>query len=413
MPSSLTPNLNQTELSPNAMASTLSDTKGKPAGRQRIDVLDSLRAFASVSILLTHFVGAYGLSFPLFGFDASPWIIRFLHGSTSLSMFFVLSGFVLSAKYRMSDGMEGHQPFSLVSFYIQRISRILPTFIFILLISWACHPIYALKLETQPPQSEWAQSLWLDNYKPADIVKQAVFKSGATGNENLLPQDWTLRVTTKFILIIPFLIILATRSTAWLIAFTLIAIGVYKVELYLLHFTYGILISKYQAEIAAAFKRWPKRLPILGGVLLLSLYIGAHIVAGYSGTLKWFAAGGTAAGIVIGAIHVESWKRFLSLKALRFTGKISYSIYLWHMLVLIAFTPVIIAVLNNWGLSNLNGIRFIALLINFTITYILSIITFHLIEQPSNTLGKRLNSLYIRWASSWKRSTKDSLNPLL
>lgn len=81
--------------------------------------------------------------------------------------------------------------------------------------------------------------------------------------------------------------------------------------------------------------------------------------------------------------------RFLDNKFVLFLGKISYSIYLVHMVVLVF-------VLHLRYLLNINGIDayFFVISVTFLTTIFLSSITYYFVEQPFIKVGKKLSNKF-------------------
>ncbi|HGN8960890.1 TPA: acyltransferase family protein, partial [Klebsiella pneumoniae] len=81
--------------------------------------------------------------------------------------------------------------------------------------------------------------------------------------------------------------------------------------------------------------------------------------------------------------------RFLDNKFVLFLGKISYSIYLVHMVVLVF-------VLHLRYLLNINGIEayFFVISVTFLTTIFLSSITYYFVEQPFIKVGKKLSNKF-------------------
>ena len=64
-------------------------------------------------------------------------------------------------------------------------------------------------------------------------------------NISMLPQAWTLVIEMQRSLLIPFLILLVSRNTVWLILFVSTLIWLFGVNIFIIHFALGIIIAKY------------------------------------------------------------------------------------------------------------------------------------------------------------------------
>lgn len=95
----------------------------KPVSKERLPALSGLRAFAALNIVFFHF------SNPKWFGPFAPIVDN---GYTSVSFFLLLSGFVLA--YNYSDRAQRGQ-LSAKNFWIARVSRLYPIYIFALLVS--------------------------------------------------------------------------------------------------------------------------------------------------------------------------------------------------------------------------------------------------------------------------------------
>jgi peptidoglycan/LPS O-acetylase OafA/YrhL len=90
----------------------------------RYKPLDSLRGLAALFVFFGHYLGIWGDIFSHKNLVETPLGILF-NGTASVMLFFVLSGFVLSLPF-----INGEKPLKLTAFYVKRILRIYPAFIF-------------------------------------------------------------------------------------------------------------------------------------------------------------------------------------------------------------------------------------------------------------------------------------------
>lgn len=67
-------------------------------------------------------------------------------------------------------------------------------------------------------------------------------------------------------------------------------------------------------------------------------------------------------------------------KPIVFLGKISYSLYLYHFIVLIGSIYLLYKILPIWAILS----------IAFVLSFALATLAYHFVERPSITLGKRL-----------------------
>lgn len=357
---------------------------------KRIAYLDSLRGLAALVVIFSHFFGGYGAPFDL-GNPFLTFPLKIVYdGTAAVSIFFVLSGFVLAWRHEMTLGLHGHTPFSLGSFYILRITRIFPAFWFALALSALCQRYFYFHPETVPAASEWLNSIWHSHFSLTDILKQATLKTGPA--EHLVPQDWTLREEVRYSLLMPFLILAATRGSGWLAAFCIVGIGGFRLTPALFQFSAGVLIAKHHQQLAQLLGRWPRA--ALGSLLALAVVLcEMHHLASSQNTvrlLKWYIGGTGAILIVLCVLHTPALQRALSGGVFRFLGEISYSVYLLHFIMLLTVVPFCIQKLNAAGMQNENLIRFLALVALLAATVAISTASFYLIEKPGIRVGRFL-----------------------
>ena len=151
------------------------------------DALDGLRALAAVAVIVTHVGGLTG--YVLTGTPAS-WVVS--RGNIGVPIFFVLSGLLLYRPWAAA-ALAGHPPARLRSYLGRRALRILPAYWVVVLV--------ALPVLSPGPARHawpWVQYLLLvQNYDPHPWWAG----TGAAG----LAQDWSLVVEVSFYLVLPVL----------------------------------------------------------------------------------------------------------------------------------------------------------------------------------------------------------------
>jgi exopolysaccharide production protein ExoZ len=136
------------------------------------------------------------------------------------------------------------------------------------------------------------------------------------------------------------------------------------------------------------------RPPIAPGRLLAggaALFIAAAALAGelYSVEIDaWYRAvtlGPAAAMIVLGAIGLEKRRRYVAPQRLQFVGDASYSIYLWHTLLLVAAGKVI-----AFALPSVSGPVHVVLLIAVPLAVLAAtLVLYQLVEKRLIALMQR------------------------
>lgn len=316
--------------------------------------IDLLRGVAILLVLLLHYSLSYRLSKSVladwFGADAVRAVVN--NGNYGVTMFFVVSGYLITSNTLRRFGSLG--AIDVRAFYVMRAARILPPLLL------AVSIIVTLGLLGVPifGNSDAGKNL------PASFYFLAV-GSVLTFTHNLLMQSvgyfnyclniyWSLSVEEVFYLAFPLLCVLARRR-ALVVVMCLCAIAVGPIyrhghaddELYFMYgyaacfdaIAFGCLAAllasvKRPAPLAA---RW---LGVAAALALAASYLagilgheafGFTAVAAASAVLMWCASANTGAG----------WADARAFAPLRWAGRHSYELYLFHIIVLAAMRELV------------------------------------------------------------------------
>lgn len=355
---------------------------------QRIDALTSLRFFAAVSIALFH----ASMVFPILA------VARHLALTQGVSVFFVLSGFVLSHSHKRI-GERGE----VGRFYVARIARIWPLH--------ACTARVAIWLahndgNTYGPIAQLLNALLLQAWVPDESVYFAV--NGVS---------WTLSDEAFFYAVFPLLARLRPRHLA-ILATSLLTVFMLSLVRHseLPWMLWSAMISpitrlnEFMLGIAAyhlydarlRHLQLPRGLATLIEVLAAALsittaYFGAFENIGRLPVTLWAPANvwfsntgsGVPAAILIAVLAMQRGyvAKFLRLTPLVFLGETSFSIYMTHELVLRALEQ------NHASLKGISEILQISLY--FAATLAISTIAYLLIERPSQQRVRKWLNRYL------------------
>lgn len=389
----------------------------------RLHYLDTVRGFAALAVLWSHFALGFGLPGFLVQYQNTPLQI-FWDGIAGVSMFFVLSGCVLSLKYfnptvvlppsGSAFNIEGLR-FDLneiICFYIKRIFRIFPPFLFVLILSILSFQYLYQIYPTAPDRSAWTYSLWKDaQISTPLLIRQALLVFPETVH-TLVPQAWSLTLEMQFSLMMPFLILAAYKS---IVIFTLSVIILSTIDLIfesllgghisilfisLFHFYLGLLLSKYYRQLNLFICQASlclKCFTVLSGLLLFSFrgslfplcseFFPLHAIP-YCNALGSFL-------ILLSCMGFTNIQRFLTTPFFHFAGKISYSLYLCHVVVLIIITPVFIKWVNQSQIDGATS-HILALLFATVTSLFIATLLYYLVERPSIRAGLSI----IKWTEA-------------
>ena len=330
----------------------------------------------------------------------------FVGGFVGVDVFFVISGYIITSllirEYsKNARDNSGYGWISLRAFYFRRVKRIIPaaTFVILATVTTSYFLFNDIKAGWIKRDGFFA-SIFLANInliqQKTDYFKQSISQSP-------LEHYWSLSVEEQFYFVIPFLIlisvsfhglkigkvnlwwerrVMALLSFVGVISFlwSLYATSTNPQSAYFSTFARaweiaaGSLLALYAFQI---HKDISKKVANIVGVLgLIGILISSFIFNGSSrfpGYLALLPVLSTVALIYSGGAHSNSiTSRLLSQKPLVFIGEISFSLYLWH-LPLIVIGRDVFKITNNPGI-----IKFILVIL----TLLLAIFSYKFIETP-------------------------------
>lgn len=318
-----------------------------PFGRDRLRSLDGLRGIAALIVVLSHIVAASVGSLSAaseFGTDDGGvvhWLLRtplaiFWAGSEFVIVFFVLSGFVLTRAVLRDRPAWG-------SFYVRRALRLyLP--------AWASLiPAALLMAAVAPANIIGGVGFWLHsataNVSAADVARDAalVFPHAHAPGASLNGPLWSLRWEVLFSAILPMLLLAAGP----LRRLTLPTVGVMLLWVcwggptasYLAPFALGLLLALHEDQLHVWRRRVDHRgagafLVLCATLLTADLWLpGARRATGTAGMLVVLGAVAT----VFAPMLYEPVARVLQRRPVQWLGSRSFSLYLVHQPIVIAY----------------------------------------------------------------------------
>jgi peptidoglycan/LPS O-acetylase OafA/YrhL len=365
-------------------------------GKQRrpatgyIAEIDGLRAIAVLLVLIHHL---------------KPGLLD--GGFIGVDVFFVISGYVVSKSLRATQVQGVGRYFS--RFYARRITRILPALLVCLVVSSIATVLFipdSWLSSSIPTTGLWAfvgaANMALINTSDGYFAPRAEF--------NPFTQTWSLGVEEQFYLLFPWLFLLwlgyrwNRRKRLFFLAWGVLGLLTAASFVTAAHFSmiqpdrafYSVLSRFWQLGAGALLFLWHDRLAdvtagaaapssraktqalLLCGLALIAVAVlkcrPAQVpfplgLVPVAGTLMVLHATGreTASGLLLA--------RWLASAPARWLGRRSYSLYLWHW-------PVIVLMRWTVGLESWT-LMLLAIVISFSLT----LISFHLIENPFRQIG--------------------------
>ncbi len=294
--------------------------------------LDGIRAIAILAVLVFHI---------------EPSALR--GGFVGVDVFFVLSGFLISSVI-LHDVAEG--TFSFREFYLRRVQRLLPNAMATVL---AALVLWTIFLPPSAAAQAGRHGVWaLFNLSNFYIWKNLGGYWGEAAESAPLLHTWSLGVEEQFYFVFPAtLVVLArvqrTRMSSWLAAAGAVsfALCVYSTRVhqaaafYLLptriwELLLGAVLAARRSPLAerathgsgarTAVLEWVGWAGV--GAIVISMFVVDD--AGFPGSIALLPTVGTALVIVAAADGKTKLADLLARPFMVWTGKLSYSLYLWH-----------------------------------------------------------------------------------
>jgi peptidoglycan/LPS O-acetylase OafA/YrhL len=332
--------------------------------------IDGLRAIAVLAVVFYHA-----------GYTLNENEL-FTGGYIGVDIFFVISGYLITSI--IYKGLKQGN-FSFAQFYERRVRRILPALFTVLITCTLFAIAYLVPWQLIDfSNSALASLLFVSNIY---FWKESGYFAPATDQMPLL-HTWSLAIEEQFYILFPICLILVWRYLPrYLLAIMIIALvlsfhfaetvtpknpeySFYLLNCRMWELLSGALLAKIELDKG---RNNPATLELIFPALGM-LLIGYAIFYFDSETLH---PGYITIIPILGAMLIiwyckpGGWfTRFLSVRAIVFTGLISYSFYLWHYPIF-AFSNVMNQTLNN---SYRTGLILIAIL--------LSLLSYYFVEQP-------------------------------
>lgn len=370
---------------------------------KRYEELDSLRGLAALFVVFFHIYQVIPINkLSKITFEFTP-LRLFISGGESVILFFVLSGFVLALPY-VNNKQSNYS-----SFIIKRICRIYLPYLFALIFAIGCRELFYVGRING--MSGWINSFWTS---PINIqnIKDHVLMLG-TFLSKLNPVIWSLVHEMRISIIFPFLMLILVRLD-WKKGLGLSALfSVTAVMLFNVFkpsstgtefvaslnstamFIIGALIAKYKSSITNKFASLSNKIKVTAFVFGVVTYLFVHPSFAIKALLyqdispfyrtvidSWFVTLG-AVILIIFTLNSNVMSRVLRIHFVNFLGKISYSLYLIHMVIILTMIQ------SLYGLGvPISLILIGSLLISFAVASLM----YFFIEKPSIVLGRMLTT---------------------
>lgn len=372
---------------------------GKVVVSRRYHELDALRGIAALIVILFHFSLTYPASHEALAWEG--FISKV--GPGSVILFFVLSGFVLALSLKERSGAAVYG-----AYYVRRVLRLYPIYI---LATTAVFFIKYLFL-TGPISSDYVSAWYNIGWKiPVSVSEYLKILTLVLDFDTwaLDGPSWTLVYEMRISLIMPFLM-WAFKKQKYLSLLALMAIGwvgdyvdsgipridvFYAADMSLSNYMGNLMYMAYFAlGMFFAFTkdsvmRFVADMPLWGRIVLLMVSL-----AFYANRLwlvlspEWYYCGDLltafgSVGLMAFVMQSRVAEKLFGTWIFQTLGKISYGIYLWHLVMLFLFVALFIDTLSlEWIFA-----------ITMTATLVLSWITYYAVEMPFIKMGRTITKI--------------------
>ncbi|UKS25942.1 acyltransferase [Paenibacillus sp. HWE-109] len=344
--------------------------------KQLNNTLAGLRGFLALSVVIYHIYGSAVLEKYITGFseDNILYAINYA-GPISVNLFFVISGYLILKSLTTKS--------SIWQFFVDRILRIYPVFLTIHILVFSIGPVIGYK---------WMDKIAITPYI-VHFLTNLLLLPGMFNFPIAQIVAWSLSYEAIFYLIAGSLFFVWHKSIinsylkyTFLILTTVICILIFYFRPSALFFLVGVIVFLYESTMKRWFK--PHKIFYLSGIIAFCLLYLSYDLQIFS----------TAASLVLALLlfitiiaEYGLLSTILRLRLIRYLGRISYSLYMWHTMVMFPLKKLMGKI--SLYISNPSILLLIYAFITITLSIIVSHLSYTYIEIK---LANRLRALWYR-----------------
>ncbi|MGN5648391.1 acyltransferase family protein [Bacillus sp. Brlt_9] len=366
----------------------------------RYEELDSIRGISSLVVMIGHHLMIFSVfqnysyqdnkPFVMYLLKETPARLIFSSGNESVIIFFVLSGFVLYRSIQNNYDSYG-------SFLLKRICRIYIPYIVAILIAILCQTTmseYGIS-----HLSEWFNRSWTIE-SSLSLIVQHILLVGKYNTDAYNGVIWSLVHEMRISMIFPLVLMVCLRKTLRGSLLSLFSFSICSVVILLLfhssltltsyaltlHYTVlfllGALVAKYKKNVIVFYSNRTKNEKIAWFLFAILLYMYEGLI----GEIKLlnnfifrdYVVAISACLFVILSLSVSTLSSLLRNKYLLYLGKISYSLYLYHIISLFSLIYMLHEILPLP----------IILIFSLVFSFILAMLSYIFVEKFAFRVGK-------------------------
>ncbi|ADY20959.1 acyltransferase [Bacillus paranthracis] len=366
----------------------------------RYEELDSIRGISSLVVMIGHHLMIFSVfqnysyednkPFVMYLLKETPARLIFSSGNESVIIFFVLSGFVL---YRsIQNNYDSYR-----SFLLKRICRIYIPYIVAILIAILCQT--TMSKYGISDLSEWFNRSWTLE-SSLSLIVQHILLVGKYNTDAYNGVIWSLVHEMRISIIFPLVLMVCLRKTLRDSLLTLFSFSICSVVILLLfhssltltsyaltlHYTVlfllGALVAKYKNNVIVFYSNRTKNEKIAWFLLAILLYMYEGLIGEIkvlnNFILRDYVVAISACLFVILSLAVSTLSSLLRNKYLLYLGKISYSLYLYHIISLFSLIYMLHEILPLP----------IILIFSLVFSFILAMLSYIFVEKFAFRVGK-------------------------
>lgn len=377
---------------------------------EKIKYIEGIKGLSIVVVLLHHYIlGFYPAlisGYPEMSHTQTAievWIAKtplnlLYNGNFAVCIFFIISGYMLSHKFFRAKKHD-----YIVASASKRYFRLLLPVLFSILIAYMCMKLnlfYNRDAALYSKSTLWLSTLWQFDPNFWGMINEGFYGVFVTSSHSYNSFLWI--ITFEFIgsyLVFGVVSLFGHQRNRFIFYFLLIFL---LFNTYFILFILGLIVSDLKINSPYFIKYKRSIHPLL--FLLIGLYLGSyptnlapslikesflyrHIFNQYIDQAYLFAHTWGALLVLLAVLSSERLQRFLSNTILSFLGKIAYSLFVIHGIILGTF--------SSWLFLKLSYLPYhidclIMFFVSWIIVVIISYVVFQYIDRPGIRLSNRL-----------------------